>query len=138
MLVEKALMIAKNAHNGQVDKAGKPYITHPEYVASLVETQEEKAAALLHDVLEDTAVTVQELACAGIPKVVIGAVCAISKEPGESYGVYLARVKANPIARKVKIADLKHNMDLSRLPKITSADIARERKYTQALAYLQN
>lgn len=137
MLVEKALMIAESAHSGQVDKAGKPYIAHPKYVASLVETQEEKAAALLHDVLEDTDVTVQDLARAGIPEVVISAVCAISKKPGEPYETYLSRVKENPIARKVKIADLKHNMDLSRLLSVTLADIARKQKYAQALAHLQ-
>lgn len=130
--------IAKKAHEGQVDKAGVDYIKHPLAVAAKVDAIHEKCVALLHDVIEDTDVTAQDLIEAGLPESVVEAVVAITKVEGESYDDYLSRVKANDLARVVKIADLRHNSDLSRLPEVTEKDKARVEKYAKALAMLES
>jgi (p)ppGpp synthase/HD superfamily hydrolase len=135
--VEIAHEIAKKAHAGQFDKAGIDYIKHPETVASFVETQEQKAAAFLHDTLEDTEVTADDLRAAGIPDEVIEAVELLTHNKKQDYFEYLARVKENPIAKAVKFADLKHNSDLSRLKDITEADKQRLIKYSKAIEYLR-
>jgi len=131
-----ALSIAARAHRGQYDKAGQPYIEHPKRVAAQLTSDEEKAAALLHDVLEDTPVTAAELLAAGVPARVVGTVEALTKRKGETYDVYLQRVKADAIARVVKLADLADNMDLTRLPQVTAKDRERLAKYEWARAYL--
>ncbi|MDN6030474.1 MAG: GTP pyrophosphokinase [Lactococcus plantarum] len=135
--VNKAYQIAKLAHKGQVDKAGIDYIHHPETVANLVNSDAEKATAYLHDVIEDTSVTVDQLSVSGIPDEVILAVTILTKQASQNYSDYLAQVKANKIARVVKIADLIHNSDLSRLPSISEQDKIRLDKYKKALAFLQ-
>lgn len=134
--VNLAYQIAKLAHQGQVDQAGVDYIHHPEVVASLVHRDVEKAVAYLHDVLEDTAMTADELRKAGIPDEVVSAVITLTKRPAQDYFAYLAKVKDNQIARVVKIADLTHNSDLSRLSVISEKDLKRLAKYQQALAFL--
>jgi (p)ppGpp synthase/HD superfamily hydrolase len=133
--LSKASEVAEAAHAGQVDKAGKAYIHHPRYVRDQCATEDEKIVALLHDVLEDSEMTPEDLAAEGFEPYIVGAVVAITKVEGESYGDYLARVKANDIARIVKIEDIKHNMDESRLP-TKSAPIKRMRKYEEALRFL--
>ena len=135
-MFELALSIAKKAHEGQYDKAGVVYIKHPLFVASLVDTQEEKAVALLHDVLEDSSVTAEELLNAGLPETVVTAVQVLTKKKGQDYQQYLELVKSNPIARCVKLADLKHNSDLSRLATITEKDLERFEKHKKAIDYL--
>ena len=95
-MFELALSIAKKAHEGQYDKAGVVYIKHPIFVASLVDTQEEKAVALLHDVLEDSSVTAEELLNAGLPETVVTAVQVLTKKKGQDYQQYLELVKSNP------------------------------------------
>ena len=135
-MFELALSIAKKAHEGQYDKAGVVYINHPLFVASLVDTQEEKAVALLHDVLEDSPYTAEELILAGLPETVVTAVQVLTKKKGQDYQQYLELVKSNPIARCVKLADLKHNSDLSRLATITEKDLERFEKYKKAIDYL--
>lgn len=135
-MLELALSIATEAHNGQFDKSGVDYIEHPIYVASQVDTEEEKAVALLHDVIEDSPFTAEELLLAGLPETVVAAVQILSKKKGQDYQTYLENVKSNPLARVVKLADLKHNSDLSRLRSVTDNDLERLEKYKRAIDYL--
>jgi (p)ppGpp synthase/HD superfamily hydrolase len=131
-----AKQIATKAHHGQLDKADQPYITHPEFVASQVTGDEAKAVAWLHDVVEDTTVTFDDLRATGLNGVVVEAVDAITKRDGEDYESYLERIATNPLAKAVKLADLKHNMDTSRLKTIDDRTRARLEKYKLALAKL--
>ena len=135
-MVDLALSIARKAHEGQLDKAGVDYIEHPIYVASQVDTEEEKAVALLHDVIEDSPFTAEELLLAGLPETVVTAVQILSKKKGQDYQTYLENVKSNSLARVVKLADLKHNSDLSRLSSVTDKDLERLEKYKKAIDYL--
>ena len=135
---EKAYEIAKRAHLGQVDKAGEDYIKHPEKVASFVKTDEEKTVAYLHDVIEDTELTLEDLYECGFSKEVIEAVDIITKKRGEDYQSYLNSVKKNKLARAVKLADLRHNSDLTRLTKVTEKDIERKEKYQRAIDFLNS
>lgn len=128
--------IAIKAHQGQVDKADQPYITHPEFVASQVTGDEAKAVAWLHDVVEDTPVNFDDLRAAGLSEAVIAGVDAITKCDDEDYETYLERVAANPLAKAVKLADLTHNMDTSRLKVITGKTRERLEKYNFAFAKL--
>ncbi|MDZ5564607.1 hypothetical protein [Enterococcus cecorum] len=136
LLYQQALAIAEDAHKGQVDKAGVTYIQHPLYVASLVEGELAKTIALLHDVVEDSAWTLEDLRMEGLPEEVVQAVGILTKNRDESYEEYLMYVKQNPLARQVKLADLQHNSDLSRLTTITEIDRKRAEKYRQAIAFL--
>ena len=135
-IVDLALSIARKAHEGQLDKAGVDYIEHPIYVASQVDTEEEKAVALLHDVIEDSPVSAEELLQAGLPETVVTAVQVLTKKKEQDYQTYLETVKKNPLARLVKLADLKHNSDLSRLSSITEKDRERLKKYKKAIDFL--
>ena len=135
-MVDLALSIARKAHEGQLDKAGVDYIEHPIYVASQVDTEEEKAVALLHDVIEDSPVSAEELLQAGLPETVVTAVQVLTKKKEQDYQTYLETVKKNPLARVVKLADLKHNSDLSRLSSITEKDKERLKKYKKAIDFL--
>ncbi len=135
-MLELALSIATKAHRGQFDKVGIDYIEHPIFVASQVDSEEEKAVALLHDVIEDSSVTAEELLNAGLPETVVTAVQILSKKKGQDYQTYLKTVKSNPLARAVKLADLKHNSDLSRLETITDKDLEGLEKYKKAIDYL--
>lgn len=133
---ELALKIATEANKGQVDKAGVPYINHPLTVASLVDTEEEKIVALLHDTIEDTNITEQDLIDYGFPNEIVEAVKLLTHNKNVPYMDYVAKIKDNELARKVKIADLTHNSDLSRLKEITEKDKKRYEKYQKALLYL--
>ena len=135
-MINIALSIAKKAHAGQVDKAGIDYIQHPLYVASQVTTEQEKAVALLHDVLEDSDITAADLLAYGLPNEVVTAVQTLTKKKGQSYQDYLEKVKSNNLARVVKLADLKHNSDLSRLKTVSNTDYERVKKYKNAIRYL--
>ncbi|HGQ5110354.1 TPA: GTP pyrophosphokinase, partial [Streptococcus pneumoniae] len=123
-------------HAGQVDKAGVDYIQHPLYVASQVNTEQEKAVALLHDVIEDSDITAADLFASGLSNEVVTAVQILTKKKGQSYQEYLGKVKSNNLARVVKLADLKHNSDLSRLKSVTNTDYERVKKYKNAIYYL--
>ena len=135
-MIDIALAIARKAHAGQVDKAGVDYIQHPLYVASQVKTEQEKAIALLHDVLEDSDITVADLLAYGLSNKVVTAVQTLTKKKGQSYQDYLEKVKSNNLARVVKLADLKHNSDLSRLKTVSNTDYERVKKYKNAIRYL--
>lgn len=138
MLITQAEQFATQVHQNQLDKAGQPYINHLKFVAELVanESDEVVATAWLHDSVEDTETSLKEIA-ALFGQDIAESVSAITKRSGENYQNYLLRVKSNDIARKVKIADLTHNMDLNRLPKITEKDLIRQKKYQQAKQFLQ-
>ena len=135
-MIDIALAISKKAHAGQVDKAGVDYIQHPLYVASQVKTEQEKAVALLHDVLEDSNITAADLLAYGLSNEVVTAVQILTKKKGQSYQEYLEKVKTNDLARVVKLADLKHNSDLSRLKSVSDTDRERVEKYKKAIYYL--
>ena len=135
--VQRAYELAAKAHAGQVDKAGRDYILHPLTVASFVETDDEKTVALLHDVAEDTPVTLQDLRDAGFSEAVVHAVDCVTKRDGEPLENYLHRVKSNPLATAVKLADLRHNSDLSRLPHPTERDFARVERYQEEIRFLK-
>ena len=134
--VKLAHEIAKRAHKGQVDKAGAPYILHPETVASFVTKDDEKIVAYLHDVIEDTPCQLRDLENAGFSSEIIKAVDLLTRKTGQSYKQYLKLVKTNELARVVKLADLKHNSDLSRLTHVTENDIKRLKKYQAAIVFL--
>ncbi len=115
--IEDAILLATKAHRTQVDKAGLPYILHPlRVMAAFVRTEEGDArmVAVLHDVVEDTDITLEALAVAGYPANVLQALDAISRRRGESYEDYIERVVRNELARRVKLADLRDNLDLER------------------------
>lgn len=135
-MIDIALAIARKAHAGQVDKAGVDYIQHPLYVANQVKTEQEKAVALLHDVLEDSDITAADLLAYGLSNEVVTAVQTLTKKKGQSYQDYLEKVKSNNLARVVKLADLKHNSDLSRLKTVSNTDYERVKKYKNAIRYL--
>ena len=127
--LEIALEIAAAAHAGQTDKAGQPYILHPLRVMFSVKNADERIAAILHDTVEDTHVTFDDLVSAGFSASVITAVRALTKTDGESRIDAALRAVEDPIARHVKLADVTDNMDLSRIPSPTEKDYARLKEY---------
>jgi (p)ppGpp synthase/HD superfamily hydrolase len=131
--LERAIVIAAEAHAGVVDKAGQPYILHPLRVMLRLSTLEERIAAVLHDVLEDTGVTCEELRREGFSEGVIEALESVTKRAGEDYETFVRRAAANPVGRNVKLADLADNSDRSRLPNPTLEDEARFAKYERAM-----
>lgn len=137
-MLSKAYQLAVKAHAGQVDKGGKPYIMHPLAVSELVTTEEEKIVALLHDVVEDTNITIEDLRREGFPEQVLAAVDALTKSPDVSYDDYIDIVKRNPIAVKVKISDMTHNSDLSRIANPTEKDRQRATRYRSVIRELKN
>ncbi|GAA3437366.1 HD domain-containing protein [Kutzneria kofuensis] len=135
--VADAVRIATEAHDGQLDKSGKPYIGHPVRVMNRVDGEYERMAAVLHDVIEDTPVTADDLRAAGCPERVVTAVVALSHRPGEPQAEYLARVAVDPIAVVVKHADIADNMSPVRFAALDEATQARLRvKYDTALRLL--
>jgi (p)ppGpp synthase/HD superfamily hydrolase len=134
--LEKAIQIAASAHAGQVDKAGQPYILHPLKVMLRVCTEYERMAAVLHDVVEDTTITLSCLVNMGFPPPVIDAVAALTKLPGESRIQAATRAAGNSIALQVKLADNAENMDLSRIAQPTDKDYARLEEYKVVRALL--
>lgn len=137
-LTKKAMCFAYQAHHGQLDCNGVPYIFHPIHVAEQMEEEISCCAALLHDVLEDTPVTREELRLE-FPEAVVEAVCLLTRREGEDYLSYIRRIRQNPVAVQVKLADLAHNLDQTRC---AGTDISPTRlkawkdKYTSALALL--
>jgi (p)ppGpp synthase/HD superfamily hydrolase len=132
-LLEKAILIAANAHQGQKDKAGQPYILHPLRVMFSVNGEIERICAVLHDVIEDTEVTLDDLRNEGFSEEVLSALDALTKRDGENYDDFITRILPNPIACRVKLADLRDNMDLSRIKNPTEKDYQRIEKYRNAV-----
>lgn len=135
-LIKKALKIAFAAHENQVDKGGIPYIFHPYEVAQQMTTEYEICTALLHDVIEDTDVTAADLRAAGFPEVILKALLLLTHDETVPYETYIQAIKANPLARTVKIADLTHNGNPNRLDIIDEKAKARFQKYAEAKKYL--
>ena len=135
MFQELALQIAKEAHAGQVDKAGKDYILHPITVASYMYTDVEKTIAYLHDVLEDTSVTVDELRN-HFSNEIVDTVITLTHRKDESYFEYIQRISKSKLAKKLKVADLLHNLDITRIKEPSKQDYERLEKYKKAILYL--
>ena len=133
---KKAMKLCYEAHKGQVDKSGMPYVFHPFHVAEQMTDEATTIVALLHDVVEDTDYTLNDLKEMGYPDEVIQALSLLTHDDGSEYMDYVKRLKNNPIARAVKLADLKHNSDLSRYDKIDGNAIKRTAKYRQAIEIL--
>gem|GEM_PF-432905 len=137
-LINKALGIAYAAHHGQADKSGAPYIYHPAYLASQMETEDEIITALLHDVVEDTDITIEDLEREGFPPATIEALKLLTHDDGSGYSQYIDRIGTNPLATKVKLADLRHNGNPSRNANLPPEDAVKYReKYGDAVRQLE-
>jgi (p)ppGpp synthase/HD superfamily hydrolase len=130
--LEDAILLAAKAHFGQKDRAGVPYILHPLRLMFRQTSDAARIAAVLHDVVEDTPVTLQQLREAGFPEEVVAAVELLTHDPLATYDQYIARLKDNPIARAVKLADLEDNMQLQRVASLTEKDWDRLQRYHRA------
>jgi (p)ppGpp synthase/HD superfamily hydrolase len=130
-MLGKMLVLVTNAHAGQFDRGGSPYILHPLKVMHYLKSDDEElmVMALGHDVIEDTSVTYEDLRQAGISERAIKGIAALTKLPGQTLDEYKAGVFANPDAMRVKLADLRHNTDIRRLKGVTEKDVARMAKY---------
>ena len=132
-----ALKLCFAAHKDQQDKSGMPYVFHPFHLAEQMQTEETTIVALLHDVVEDTDYTLEDLAAMGFDPVVIEALTLLTHDENVPYMEYVRTIKDNPVAKEVKIADLQHNSDLSRLDSVDEKALARREKYLKALALLK-
>ncbi len=130
--LEDAIALAVQAHHGQRQLNGQPYILHPLRVMMHMASEEAMIAAVLHDVVEDTPVTLEDLRAAGYSSRVVEVVDLLTRRDGESYEAFIERIKPHPLARQVKLADLLDNMDVRRLPEIREQDVERLRRYRQA------
>lgn len=134
--LERAIAIAAQAHAGQTDKAGAPYILHPLRMMLTLETEAERIVAVLHDVVEDTPVTLDDLRAERFTDEILAALESVTKRDGEDYEAFVLRAGQNPIGRRVKLADLRDNSDISRIPAPTEKDYGRLEKYRGAIATL--
>ena len=134
--IQLAQQICQEAHYGQVDKAGQPYYLHPFTVADMCETEEEKVVACLHDVLEDSEYDEMYLRMCGFSEKVVEAVKTLTKGVDEEYMHYIDRISQNKLATTVKLADLSHNMEISRIEHPVEDDYARIEKYRAAMKRL--
>lgn len=130
--IEEAIRIAVEAHRGQKDRAGAPYILHPLRMMFRLQTDAERMAAVLHDVVEDTPWTLDDLRGRGFPEEVVAAVDHLTRRDGESYEAFVERAALHPVARRVKVADLEDNMDVRRTGTVTEGDVERLTRYHRA------
>ena len=137
-LLELAIKVATEAHAGLFDKGGKPYINHPQAVADSLSNTEYKIVAYLHDVCEDTPITLEDLKDMGFTYRIVNSIRLLTRTDKLTYEQYLRRLRMDSAARAVKIADLKHNMDITRIPNPSEKDYARIEKYKKALAFLES
>ena len=135
-MTKAALNLCFDAHKDQVDKSGQPYVFHPFHLAEQMDTEEAVCVALLHDVIEDTDFTIDDLRIAGMNDTVLDALLLMTHDPAVEYMDYVKALSHNALARKVKLADLKHNMDESRLDSVTESDLQRIKKYQEAFSLL--
>jgi len=131
-IIEKSLEIALKAYAGQTDKAGKTYILHPLRLMSKMDTDEEMSVALLHDVIEDSDITADDLLADGIPSTVVTAVQCLTKNKGENYEAFIIRVLENKLATKIKKVDIEDNINVLRLNSVGEKDLERIAKYHKA------
>lgn len=136
-LTKKAMRLCFDAHKDQVDKSGMPYVFHPFHVAEQMTTEETTVVALLHDVIEDTDYTIADLRDMGFPEPVTAALTLLTHKDGVPYMEYVAAIKSDPIASAVKLADLHHNSDLSRLDVVDEKALRRVEKYKKAITLLE-
>ena len=136
-LTKKAIKLCFEAHKDQFDKSGLPYVTHPLHLAEQMSDETTTVVALLHDVVEDSSFTMDDITAAGFPKEVTDALVLLTHEDTVPYLEYVASLKHNPVARCVKLADLQHNSDLSRIDSPTEKDMARVQKYRKAINLLE-
>jgi len=136
-MLDKAIMLASYYHYGQKDKGDNPYILHPLAVMTRMKTEDEKIVAVLHDIVEDTEVTFRGLKENGFQGHIIGAVDSLTRREDETYKEFIERASKNELARKVKIADIRENMDITRIPNPTENDISRLTRYKRALKRLE-
>ena len=135
-LTKKAMKLAFAAHKEQTDKSGMPYIFHPFHLAEQMDTEHEICVALLHDVAEDSDLTLDDLSHEGFPAPILEALTLMTHDSSIPYMDYVAAIKANPLATKVKLADLRHNSDTSRLSEISDKALQRIEKYKTAIELL--
>jgi (p)ppGpp synthase/HD superfamily hydrolase len=135
--IDTALEIAIQAHSGQKDKAGKPYILHPLRLMHQCDTDEEKIVALLHDTVEDSDVTLEMLRESGFSSNIVKAIGCLTKINGELYENFIQRISVNKLATKVKIKDIGDNLDVSRLDSLSENDLGRIKKYHESLKFLE-
>lgn len=136
-LLTKAILLAAKAHDGQEDKGGQPYILHPIRLASRAKTEEDAVVAVLHDVVEDSEITLFDLQKEGFSPAVIDALDCLTRRADESYEAFIQRIKLNPLATRVKLLDLEDNSDMNRIPHPSRQDYERIDKYKKAIAALR-
>ncbi|MCE9669431.1 GTP pyrophosphokinase [Myxococcus stipitatus] len=136
--LEDAIALAVQAHRGQRDKAGQPYVLHPLRLMLKLETEEERTVAVLHDVVEDTPWTLEKLREAGYAEPVLRALDNLTRREGETYEAFIERLRPDALARRVKLADLEDNMDVRRLTAVTARDTERLARYRAAWARLRD
>lgn len=136
-MTKKAMNLCFCAHKDQVDKSGMPYVFHPFHLAEQMEDENTTIVALLHDVVEDTEVTIADLVEMGFHPQVIEAIRLMTHQKDVPYMEYVAKIKKNPIARQVKLADLRHNSDMSRLDQVDEKVLERVGKYQAAIQLLE-
>lgn len=136
-MTKAALRLCFEAHRDQEDKSGMPYVFHPFHLAEQMTDEDTTVVALLHDVIEDTDYTTDDLRRLGFSERVVDAVALMTHAEGVPYMDYVAKIKENPIARAVKLADLRHNSDMSRLDEITPYALKRAEKYAAAIRLLE-
>ena len=135
--LEHAIALAAKAHEGQIDKAGAPYILHPLRMMLRLSTPEERMVAVMHDVVEDCGWTLEQLKGEGFSEAVVAGVESVTKREGESYEDFVLRAAKNPLGRRVKLADLEDNSDLSRIANPMDKDYERLEKYRKAIELLR-
>lgn len=136
-MTKVALKLCFEVHKEQIDKSGMPYVFHPFHLAEQMSDEETTIVALLHDVVEDSDRTVEDLRAMGFSEAVLEAITLMTHDPAVPYMDYVAQIKTNPIAKAVKLADLRHNSDMSRLETITDYDWVRAEKYKKAIEILE-
>ena len=137
-MTKKALKLCFDAHKEQIDKSGMPYVFHPFHLAEQMQDEETTIVALLHDVIEDTEYTLDDLRKRGFGDSVLAAIILMTHEDGVPYMDYVEKIKTNPIARTVKLADLRHNSDMTRFDVVTPRDQERAEKYLATIKLLEN
>lgn len=136
-MTKKAMVLMFQVHQNQLDKGGVPYVFHPWHVAEQMNDEISTTVALLHDVVEDGTVSLDDLRKSGYPETVVDAVALLTRQKGQSYFDYIEKLAPNAAARRVKLADLAHNQDLTRLEKIDASARKRVEKYRKAQHYLE-